>query len=218
MRPERWSRAVSDADLVRRICDETADLHRHVAAERHEEIVRAAGLMRTALVAGRKVLVFGNGGSAADAQHFAAELVGQFGHGVKRPAWPVLALVSDPAVVSAVSNDFGFAAAFARQVEAWGREGDVALALTTSGTSANVNEALRCAKARGLVTVALTGRDGGESGRLADVHVNVPADNPQRVQEVQQTILHIVCELVERLAAPASEQEKSAKPATQERC
>lgn len=195
---------MTDADLVRQVCDQTADLHRHVAAERHDEIVRAAEAVRAALFGGRKVLVFGNGGSAADAQHFAGELVGQFGHGVKRPAWPVLALVSDPAVVSAVSNDFGFAAAFARQIEAWGREGDVALALTTSGTSANVNEALRCAKARGLVTVALTGKDGGESGRLADVHVNVPADNPQRVQEVQQTILHIVCELVERSATRAS--------------
>jgi D-sedoheptulose 7-phosphate isomerase len=119
----------------------------------------------------------------------------------------VLALVSDPAVVSAVSNDFGFAAAFARQIEAWGRPGDVAVALTTSGTSPNVNEALRRAKERGLVTIALTGRDGGESGALAGVHVNVPADNPQRVQEVQQTILHIVCELVERGASAAADVE-----------
>ncbi len=195
---------MTDADLVRQVCDQAADLHRRVAAERHAEIVRAAEVVRAALTAGRKVLVFGNGGSAADAQHFTAELVGRFGAGVNRPAWPVLALVSDPAVVSAVSNDFGFASAFARQIEAWGGPGDVALALTTSGVSANVNEALRCATRRGLRTVALTGRDGGESGRLAEVHVNVPADNPQRVQEVQQTILHIVCELVERSPTPAA--------------
>lgn len=189
---------VTDADLVRQVCDETAALHRLVAAERHTEVVAAAGAVRTALLGGRKVLVFGNGGSAADAQHFTAELVGRFGHQASRPAWPVMALVSDPAVVSALSNDFGFDAAFARQIEAWGTPGDVALALTTSGRSPNVNEALRRARARSLVTVALTGRDGGESGRLADVHVNVPADNPQRVQEVQQTLLHIICELVER--------------------
>lgn len=192
---------MTDADLVRQVCDEAADLHRRVAALRHADIVAAAAAVGAALRGGRKVLVFGNGGSAADAQHFAGELVGRFGHHVTRPAWPVLALVSDPAVVSAVSNDFGFAAAFARQVEAWGGAGDVAVALTTSGSSANVNEALRRARQQGLVTIALTGRDGGESGTLADVHVNVPADNPQRVQEVQQTILHIVCELVERGAS-----------------
>lgn len=165
---------------------------------------RAAGMVLETLAGGGTLYFCGNGGSAADAQHFTAELVGRFGAGVNRPAWPVLALVSDPAVVSAVSNDFGFASAFARQIEAWGGPGDVALALTTSGVSANVNEALRCATRRGLRTVALTGRDGGESGRLAEVHVNVPADNPQRVQEVQQTILHIVCELVERSPTPAA--------------
>ena len=87
---------------------------------------------------------------------------------------------------------------FARQIEAYGAAGDVALALTTSGASANVNEGLRWALDRSLVTVALTGRDGGESGRLADVHINVPEANPQRVQEVHQTILHVICELVER--------------------
>lgn len=185
-------------ELIRHVCAENAALHQRVAAESADAIVRAADVMREALTGGRKVLVFGNGGSAADAQHFAAELVGRFGHHVERRAWPVIALVSDPAILSAVSNDFGFSAVFARQVEAYGAAGDVALALTTSGASANVNEALRWALDRSLTTIALTGRDGGESGRLADVHVNVPDSNPQRVQEVQQTILHLLCELVER--------------------
>ncbi len=114
-----------------------------------------------------------------------------------------MALSTDLAVVSAVANDFGFAAVFARQIDALGAPGDVAVALTTSGASANVNEGLRWALDRSLTTVALTGRDGGESGRLADVHVNVPDANPQRVQEVQQTMLHLICEIVEwGLAAP----------------
>jgi phosphoheptose isomerase len=191
---------VTDLELVRRVCEDTAQLHRQVAEGRADVIVKAAGAVAKALAGGKKVLVFGNGGSAADAQHFAGELVGQFSRTVSRPAWPVLALVSDPATAFAVANDFGFAAVFARQVEAFGRAGDVALAITTSGTSANVNEGLRTAKARSMTTIALTGRDGGESGRLADVHVNVPGDNPQRVQEVQQTILHLICELVERAA------------------
>lgn len=185
-------------ELIRHVCEENAALHQRVVAESADAIVRAADVMREALTGGRKVLVFGNGGSAADAQHFAAELVGRFGHHVERPAWPVIALVSDPAITSAIGNDFGFGAVFARQIAAYGLAGDVALALTTSGASDNVNEALRWALDRSLTTIAVTGRDGGESGRLADVHVNVPDSNPQRVQEVQITILHLLCELVER--------------------
>jgi D-sedoheptulose 7-phosphate isomerase len=181
-----------------------------VGIERGEEIVRAALVVANALATGRKVLVFGNGGSAADAQHFAAELVGQFSRTAPRPAWPVIALVSDAATTSAVANDFGFTAVFARQIEAFGQPGDVALALTTSGASANVNEGLRWALDRSMTTIALTGRDGGESGRLADVHVNVPEADPQRVQEVQQTILHLICELVERAAATMPPSERHA--------
>ncbi|MEO7191131.1 MAG: SIS domain-containing protein [Vicinamibacterales bacterium] len=189
---------MTDAELVRHVCHETAALHERVAIERADVIVQAAHVVRDALVGGRKVLVFGNGGSAADAQHFAAELVGQFGRTLGRRALPVIALTADLAVVSAVANDFGFAAIFARQIDALGVAGDVALAITTSGSSANVNEGLRWALDRSLTTVALTGADGGQSGQLADVHVNVPDANPQRVQEVQQTVLHLICELVER--------------------
>ena len=194
---------VTDAELVSRVCKESAALHERVASERADVIVQAAHVVRDALNAGRKVLVFGNGGSAADAQHFAAELVGQFNRTLGRRALPVIALTTDVAILSAVANDFGFPAVFARQIDALGTPGDVAVAITTSGSSANVNEGLRWALDRSLATIALTGADGGESGRLADVHVNVPDSNPQRVQEVQQTVLHLICELVERgLAAP----------------
>jgi len=189
--------AVTDPDLIDHTFRVTADLHRRVAVEARAAIHRAADAIRDALVARRKVLVFGNGGSAADAQHFVAELVGRYGHHLERPALPAVALTADTAVLTSVANDFGVEAIFARQIDAIGREGDVAVALTTSGGSANVNEALRWALDRSLTTVALTGRDGGESGRLADIHVNVPDDSPQRVQEVHITILHVTCDLVE---------------------
>jgi D-sedoheptulose 7-phosphate isomerase len=188
---------VSDAAVVQAVFAQAAALHQRVAAERGDAIVRAASVIREALARGGKLLVFGNGGSAADAEHFAAELVGRFGHHVQRRALPALALTTDASVLTSVANDFGFAAVFARQIDAFGQPGDVAVALTTSGASANVNEGLRWALDRTLTTVALTGADGGESGRLADVHVNVPEVSAARVQEVHRTILHVICELVE---------------------
>jgi D-sedoheptulose 7-phosphate isomerase len=162
-------------------------------------IVDAVRLMRTALTAGWKVLVFGNGGSATDAAHFAAELVGRFSR--PRRALAAVALTTDSAVITSVGNDFGFDQVFARQVEALGRSGDVAIGITTSGVSANVNAGLEAARAQGLRTIGLTGRDGGQTGRLVDVHVNVPASETPRIQEVHRVILHVICELVERRLA-----------------
>ena len=189
---------MTDREAMAHAFEESVQLHERVAAECGNAILEAAAAVREALLSGHKVLVFGNGGSAADAQHFATELVGRFGPHVERGALPVLALSADMAVVTAIANDFGYAAIFARQIEAFGAAGDVAFALTTSGGSANVNEGLRWALDRSLRTVALTGGDGGESGRLADVHVHVPHASSPRVQEVHRTILHIICDLVER--------------------
>jgi D-sedoheptulose 7-phosphate isomerase len=189
---------VTDREALAHAFEESIRLHERVVAECGEAILEAAGAVREALLAGHKVLVFGNGGSAADAQHFATELVGRFGPHVERGALPVLALTADTAVVTAIANDFGYAAIFARQIEAFGAAGDIAFALTTSGGSANVNEGLRWALDRSLRTIALTGGDGGESGRLADVHVHVPHASSPRVQEVHRTILHVICDLVER--------------------
>jgi len=188
---------VTDVDRVRAAFTAAVALHERVAEARANAIVDAAVLIRAALGAGRKVLVFGNGGSATDAEHFAAELVGRFGRHIERPGLPVMALTTDSAVMTSVANDFGYGAVFARQIEAFGVEGDIAVALTTSGKSENINEALRWALDRGLKTIALTGADGGQSGHLADVHVNVPDENPARVQEVHRTILHVMCELIE---------------------
>jgi D-sedoheptulose 7-phosphate isomerase len=189
---------VSESDAVREALEQAAEWHRRAAAERAPAIVDAAHLMRGALAGGRRLLVFGNGGSATDAQHFAAELVGQFGRGPARRALPVIALTADSAVVTSLANDLGYEQVFARQIQALGAPGDVAIAITTSGMSANVTAALAMARSRGLSTVALTGRDGGEAGRLADVHVNVPAADTARVQEVHRTILHVWCALIEK--------------------
>ena len=186
---------MTDAARVRAALEQSADLHRRVAAERAEAIVDAASMVRDAVRAGRMVLAFGNGGSAGDAQHLAAEFVGRFLR--ERRAVAAMALSADSAVVTALGNDHGFETVFARQVDALGRPGDVAIGITTSGRSANVNTALARARAAGLKTIGLTGGDGGETGRLVDVHVNVPDPSTARVQEVHRTVLHAICELVE---------------------
>ena len=188
------SRAAREALVAGRL-REAAAAHERAADRGAAAVVEAAAAIARALAADGKVLVFGNGGSAADAQHFVAELVGRFLK--ERRALAAVALSTDTSILTAIGNDNAFARVFARQIEALGRPGDVALGITTSGASPNVNEALKEAKGRGLLTIALTGRDGGESGRLADVHVNVAEQATPRVQEVQITMLHALCELVE---------------------
>ena len=157
--------------------------------------VMAAQAISDALKAGNKLLVFGNGGSAADAQHVAAELVGRFQR--ERAAMAAIALSVDTSILTAVGNDYSFKQVFARQVEGLGRPGDVAMGISTSGESPNVVAALQAARAKGLKTIALTGRAGGSVGRAADVHVNVPDQNTQRVQEAHMTLLHVMCEVIE---------------------
>jgi len=155
----------------------------------------AAQAISDSLKAGRKLLVFGNGGSASDAQHMAAELVGRFQR--ERPAMAALALTVDTSILTAIANDYSFKQVFARQVEALGQRGDVALGISTSGESPNVVAAQQVARTQGLKTIALTGRDGGSVGRAADIHVNVPDENTARVQEVHRTLIHVMCEVVE---------------------
>jgi D-sedoheptulose 7-phosphate isomerase len=161
----------------------------------HQALLQAIDAIARAFRSGHRVLVFGNGGSAADAQHVAAEFVGRFQR--ERRALAAVALTTDPSILTAIGNDYAYDRVFARQIEALGESGDIAFGITTSGSSANVIEAFRIAKARGLTTVALTGRDGGEAGRMADIHVNVPDDSTARAQEVHRTLLHAICEIVE---------------------
>lgn len=177
---------------------EAAAAHERMAAAQGKNgvnaVVAVAAAIAKALKAGRSVLVFGNGGSAADAQHLAAELVGRYEK--ERKAWPAIALTTDTSAMTAIGNDYGFDRVFARQIEALGKAGDVAIGITTSGKSPNVLRALEAGNDRGLITVALTGR-GGDAGRIAAHHIAVQEDRTARVQEVHATLLHVICELVE---------------------
>jgi D-sedoheptulose 7-phosphate isomerase len=155
----------------------------------------AAQAMAEALKLGKKLLVFGNGGSASDAQHLSAELVGRFQR--ERAAMAAIALTTDTSILTSIANDYSFKQVFARQIEAVGRAGDVAFGISTSGESPNIVAGLQAARQRQMKTIALTGRDGGRVGAAADIHVNVPDENTARVQEVHRTLLHVICELVE---------------------
>ena len=176
-----------------RVLKAAAAAHERMAAD-VTVIVAAADAITAALKNGRSVLVFGNGGSAADAQHFAAELVGRYEK--ERKAWPAVALTTDTSALTAIGNDYGFDRVFARQIEALGRAGDVAIGISTSGQSPNVLRALEAANASGLITIALTGR-GGVAGEIAQLHIAVREERTARVQEVHATVLHVICELVE---------------------
>ena len=181
------------ARTVVRVLKDAAAAHERMA-DNVAPVVAVAEAISQSLKQGGSVLVFGNGGSAADAQHFAADLLGRFER--ERRAWPAMALTTDSSALTAIGNDYGFDRVFARQLEALGKSGDVAIGISTSGNSPNVLRALETANERGLVTVALTGR-GGEAGKIARLHVRVDEERTARVQEVHATVLHVICELVE---------------------
>lgn len=148
---------------------------------------------------GGKLLIFGNGGSAADAQHMAAEFVNRFK--LNRPPLPAIALTTDSSVLTSIGNDFGFDVIFVKQIEALGKAGDLALAISTSGNSPNVVQAVEAAKKIGMRTAALTGGTGNPGGRLGplvDLLLNVPTDSTPHIQETHLWVEHIVCELVEK--------------------
>ncbi len=190
-------RAGSDeASIVAAIIDESVSLHLRARAMDPVPILEAARVIREAFAAGGKLLIFGNGGSAADAQHLATELVGRFLR--ERPAMPAMALSTDSSVLTSVANDYGYERVFARQIEGLGRPGDVAFAISTSGRSPNVLRGVEAAAARGLTTVALTGGDGGPVAAAAAIRIVVPGSLAPRVQEVHRTLIHVICELVER--------------------
>jgi D-sedoheptulose 7-phosphate isomerase len=183
------------ARTVAAVFDDAIALHRRMRDLDHEPIVAAAAAIRAAFDAGGRLLIFGNGGSAADAQHMAAELVGRFER--ERAAMPAIALSTDTSILTGIGNDYGYEKVFVRQIEALGRAGDIAFGITTSGTSPNVVAALVGARTFGLKTMALTGRDGGAAGAASDIHINVPDASTARVQEVHRTIIHAICAVVE---------------------
>jgi D-sedoheptulose 7-phosphate isomerase len=174
---------------------ESAQLKLKLAEEMPEKLLAVAEELTACLKSGKKILLCGNGGSAADAQHLAAELVGRFRK--ERRALAALALTTDTSILSAVGNDFSFEEVFSRQVEALGNAGDVLAAISTSGASKNVLAAIRKAKSTGLRTIALLGNRGGQMAALVDHAIIVPSSDAQRIQECHITIGHILCELVE---------------------
>lgn len=145
---------------------------------------------------GRKTILAGNGGSAADAQHIAAELVGRYGF--DRPSLPSLALTTDTSNLTAIGNDYGYDKVFSRQLEGMGQEGDLFIGISTSGNSQNIINAFESAKAKGITTVALTGRDGGKMAQMADIAIVVPSKDTPRIQESHILIGHIICDIIEK--------------------
>jgi D-sedoheptulose 7-phosphate isomerase len=174
---------------------EGADLRMKIGRENGPTIVKAALLIANCLQFGNKLLLFGNGGSAADAQHLAAEFVGRFVR--ERAGLPAIALTTDSSILTAVGNDYGFEQVFSRQIEALGRPNDVAIGISTSGNSPNVIEGVKQASKQKLKTIGLTGKDGGAIAKCVDLSIVVACANTARIQECHITIGHILCELVE---------------------
>ncbi|MDP8224005.1 MAG: D-sedoheptulose 7-phosphate isomerase [Candidatus Lernaella stagnicola] len=172
-----------------------ADLRVRFLTEHEADIRRVAAVILDTVERGGKLLAFGNGGSAADAQHLAGEMVGRF----KRERKPLaaVALSTDTSVLTCIGNDFGYEEIFSRQVQALGRPGDVAWAISTSGHSPNVLRAIDTAKSGGLFVVGLTGHDGGAMAEVCDLALVVPSDHTALIQEIHTTILHVVCELID---------------------
>ncbi len=184
--------------IIKRILSESIKVKKEILDDPSllDQIRKIASLIIEAYKRKKKVILFGNGGSAADAQHVAGELVNKFQ--LEREALPAIALTTDSSVLTSIANDRDYSKVFARQVEAWAKEGDVVIGISTSGTSPNVIEAVKVAKERGVKTVGFTGRDGGKLAELVDLVISVPSDKTPRIQESHITIFHIICYLIER--------------------
>lgn len=180
-------------ELIANLCaDDRLIVGMEAVAQQGAEVLRAGGT----------ILFAGNGGSAADAQHLAAELVGRYAY--DRRGLAAMALTTDASALTAIGNDYGFERVFARQIEALGRAGDLFIALSTSGRSANVIAALKTARVRGMITVGLTGRGGGAMGEWCDYLLTMPSAETPRIQEGHKVVGHVICGLIEALCAPAA--------------
>jgi len=174
---------------------ESIEVKNRFLKENLPRLIEVVKLVSQAFEAGNRIFFFGNGGSAADAQHLAAEFVNRYV--IDRPSLPAIALTTDTSILTSIANDTAFSEVFARQIRALGREGDVAIGISTSGTSSNVIKAFEVAKEMGMKTVALTGNDGGVMGKIADFSLVVSSTSTPRIQEAHILIGHIICEMVE---------------------
>jgi len=187
-------------EKIRAMAADSLDAKRRFFEQSGPDVARAARMIIESMRGGGKLLIFGNGGSAADAQHVAAELA--FKMGREREALPAMALTTDTSLLTAISNDRSFDFVFARQIQALGREGDIALAISTSGNSPNVIEAVKQARAMQIETIGLLGAGGGKVGAMVDLALVVPSDETPRIQEVHIAASHIICQLIEDELCP----------------
>ncbi len=183
-------------DKIKDLLLESIQLHEELLRNYISQIIEITELAIDCLKKGGKVMLCGNGGSASDSQHIAAELVGRFKK--DRTALPSIALTTNTSILTALANDYGYEVVFAKQVEALGQKNDLLIGISTSGKAKNVANAMRQAKKMGIKTIALTGGDGGDLAKLADVSMIIPSSVTARVQEAHITIGHIVCDLIEQ--------------------
>ena len=182
-------------DLIIKAFEESAALKLSFAEKNLKTIIAVVDLIVDAFHEGNKVMIFGNGGSAADAQHIAGEFINRFL--IERPPLPAVALSTDTSVITSIGNDYSFDQIFLKQIKALGKEGDIAWGISTSGNSPNVLKGLKAAKGIGMKTIGMTGKDGGKIGKMVDFHLNVESDMTPRVQETHITLAHVICELVD---------------------
>lgn len=184
-------------DEILQAFKESAEVKTRFIRTHGDTLMQVVKVLVAAFKGGHKVLLFGNGGSAADAQHLAAEFVNRFL--IERPPLPAIALTTDTSILTSISNDYGYVETFAKQVKALGRAGDVAIGISTSGSAANVVKAVKAAKDLGLKTVGLTGGNGGDLVKIADFSLVVDSSSTPRIQETHITIGHVLCEMVDRM-------------------
>jgi len=182
-------------EIIKKVFQESVQIKDKFLKDNLGQIVKVVNVITASLKKGNKILLFGNGGSAADAQHLAAEFVNRFL--IERPPLPAIALTTDTSIITSIGNDYDFTQIFAKQIRAIGQPGDVAIGMSTSGVSPNVLRGLETAKKMGLVTVGFTGRDGGQIANAVDHCLNVSSNSVPRIQEVHITLGHVICELVD---------------------
>lgn len=182
-------------DLIVKAFEQSAEVKLSFVKKNVKTIISVVELIADAFQEGNKVMLFGNGGSAADAQHIAAEFVNRFM--IERPPLPALALTTDTSVITSIGNDYNYDQIFLKQIKALGKEGDIAWGISTSGSSPNVLKALKAASGMGIKTIGMTGKDGGKMAKMVDFHLNVESDSTARVQETHITLSHVICQLVD---------------------
>ena len=186
----------TDINTINKRLDETLEVLSRIKNEQSQLINEVAKIITASFKAGNKLLICGNGGSAADAQHIAAEFIGRF-YKIDRPALPAIALNTNISIITALANDFGYETTFLRQVEGLGQKNDVFITISTSGNSINAIEAVKTAKEKGMKVISFTGEGGGKLAEISDITIKIPSKNTPIIQNAHISILHIICEIVE---------------------